>query len=157
MQKPWNIPNQPVYSLATYKEGTVNMNICTYVTPISMQPKLYAVGVYYNTRTFENISRSELAVLQLLHPDQDGLVRKIGQTSGLHYNKAAYLHKKQLLTDWQGYQVLDGLSALILLKKVWQKAAGDHELVVFEAIKYKSYHKDYLSLDQLRAKKIIRG
>ncbi len=157
MQKPWNIPNIPVYSLATYADGRSNMNICTYVIPISMKPKLYAVAVYYNTKTFHNLLSSEFAVLQLLHSDHDKLVKKLGQNSGLQYDKEKYLSKKNLLTNWEGYTALQNTSACILLKKCWSKPSGDHELIVFEAIKHKSFHNDYLSIQQLRDKKIIRG
>ena len=122
-----------------------------------MKPKLYAVAVYLNTKSLENISCSEYVVLQLLGHEHYKLVKKLGQTSGINYNKETYLMRKNLLTDWQGYAVLKDISAAVLLKKVWRKPTGDHELFVFEAVKHKSYKKEYLSLNQLREKKIIRG
>ena len=73
------------------------MNICTYVSAISMNPKLYAVAVYENTQTLENIEESDYAVLQLLHESHFHLVKKLGQTSGMKYNKEQYLKKKDLL------------------------------------------------------------
>ncbi|MFN6037925.1 MAG: flavin reductase [Bacteroidota bacterium] len=157
MKMPWNIPDLPVYSLATYSGESVNMNICTYVSSISMRPKLYSVAVYFNTKTLENISCSEYAVLQLLGEEHYNLIKKLGQTSGLIYPKENYLTKKKLLTEWQGYKVLKDISAAVLLKKMWNKSTGDHELFVFEAVKHKSFTKGYLSLNQLRDKKIIRG
>ena len=81
MQKPWNIPDLPVYSLATYADGMVNMNICTYVTKVSMSPGMYVIAVYEGTKTLENISTSDIAVLQLLHEEQHGLVRLLGKKS----------------------------------------------------------------------------
>ena len=47
MTRPWNLLNLPVYSLATYQGEKVNMNICTYVSAVSMKPKQYMVAVYH--------------------------------------------------------------------------------------------------------------
>ena len=45
MKRPWNIISPPVYSLVTYdEEGKVNMNICTYVSAVSMKPKMYSIA-----------------------------------------------------------------------------------------------------------------
>ena len=57
----------PVYSLVTYDGEKVNMNICTYVTAVSMKPKQYVVAVYHNTRSLQNLLESKSVVLQLLH------------------------------------------------------------------------------------------
>lgn len=55
MQKPWNLINLPVYSLATSTNDKANFNICTYVSAISMTQKLYAVAIYLNTQTLANV------------------------------------------------------------------------------------------------------
>lgn len=157
MQKPWNIPNLPVYSLATHVNGQSNMNICTYVSAVSMQPKLYAIAVYNNTKTLENIEQVEVAVLQLLHSSHASLIKKLGQTSGKNYNKQKYLEKKGVLTEWNGFSILQNLSAVVLLKKKEALQTGDHKLFVFEALQHKSFNKEYLTVDFLREKKIIRG
>lgn len=157
MQKPWNIPNLPVYSLATYNNNEVNMNICTYVSAISMQPKLYAIAIYNNTKTLENALQSEFVVLQLLHESQFNLVRKLGQTTGINYNKQLYLTKKNWLATWNNFTVLKDCSAIILLKKISSNQTGDHVLFVFEALNHKSSNKQYLTVDELRNRKIIRG
>ena len=157
MQRPWNIPNLPVYSLATYNNDGVNMNICTYVSAVSMDPKLYMVAVYENTLTLENITAGQMAVLQLLHKSQYALIRKLGQTSGKTYNKQEYLQKKSLLQTWQGYNVLKGTSALILLQKQWNRPAGDHHIFVFSVAKSTARNNDCLTLQTLRDRKLIRG
>ncbi len=158
MKKAWNIPNLPVYSLATYNHhGVVNMNICTYVSAISMKPKLYAVAVYYDTKTLENIEQNEFVVLQLLHQSQFSLVNKLGKSSGKTYNKYNYLFKKNALINWEELDVLKDCSALVLLKKIEAIQTGDHKLFIFEAQKSKVFNDDYLLLNTLREKKIIRG
>ena len=40
MKRPWNIIDLPVYSLLSNDvNGNINMNICTYVSAVSMKPK----------------------------------------------------------------------------------------------------------------------
>jgi len=155
MKRPWNLPDLPVYSLATYLDDPVNINACTYVTAISMQPKLFAIAVYNNTKTLENLLQTNTVVLHYLHPIQYGLVKLLGKKSGKLVNKHAYLKKKQLLTNWQGYPVLKNASALVLMQKIDHKQTGDHVLFTFEALKFKSYSSDVLTTSILREKKII--
>ncbi|MBK7440819.1 MAG: flavin reductase [Bacteroidetes bacterium] len=83
MRRPWNIVDQPVYSLATYADGHFNMNICTYVTAVSMSPKMYAVAVYHNTKTLFNLQNTDTAVLQLLSTEQIKLVNILGKNRGI--------------------------------------------------------------------------
>jgi len=97
MQRPWNIIDVPVYSLATYDNGIVNMNICTYVTGVSMKPKRYAIAIYEKTQTLKNLSANDNAVLQLLHHQQIKLVKVLGKKSGMDFDKQAYLSKKKQL------------------------------------------------------------
>ena len=92
MRRPWNIINQPVYSLLTKDSlGNINMNICTYVSAVSMNPKIYMIAIYYNTKTYENLINSDSAVLQLLSKDNISLVRGLGKKSGMKIDKDKYL------------------------------------------------------------------
>lgn len=136
MRRPWNIVDQPVYSLATYVDADFNMNICTYVTAVSMVPKMYAVAVYHNTKTWVNLHNTESAILQLLSNQQIKLVNVLGKKSGNSYNKQNYLHKKKILTTWQGFPVLANSAALLLLHKKTVVASGDHDLFLFDVHKY---------------------
>ncbi len=156
MKKPWNIINSPVYSLATYDDDKVNMNICTYVSAVSMKPKQYVVGVYQNTKSLDNISASSKAVLQLLHTSHVRLVNSLGKKSGLQFDKNRYLIKHNLLTDWNGYEVLANTAALLLLEKKWSKVTGDHTLVLFDVVGSKTFNAEILTLDDLRKNKLIR-
>ena len=83
VKRPWNIVDMPVYSLATYHKGQVNMNICTYVSAVSMKPKLFMVAIDYNTQTYQNLQENDTAVLQILHEDQQQLVPMLGKKSGV--------------------------------------------------------------------------
>ncbi len=157
MKKAWNIANLPVYSLATYHERVVNMNICTYVTAVSMTPKLFAVAVYENTKTLDNLRDSDIAVLQLLAAEQYPLVRKLGQQSGFEYSKADYLNRRKLLEQWQSFPVLKEVSARFLLRRLEHIPTGDHHLFIFEVTKSQSISLNHLQLQHLRERKIIRG
>ena len=54
MKRPWNIINPAVYSLITYDEhDTLNMNICSYVSAVSLKPKLYLIAIDYSTKTIK--------------------------------------------------------------------------------------------------------
>lgn len=156
MQRPWNLPSFPVYSLATYAAGDPNMNICTYVTAVSMQPKIMAIAVYENTKTLENLQSGSAAILQLLHPEQYNLVKVLGKKSGHDFDKSAWLKKKNLIGEWQGFQVLEGSSAYMQLNPKETLVTGDHHLYIFEVIKFKSLKTATLTTQILGDKKIIR-
>jgi flavin reductase (DIM6/NTAB) family NADH-FMN oxidoreductase RutF len=156
MKKPWNLINVPIYSLATYQDGAVNMNICSYVSAVSMEPKKYMIAIYNNTKTLENMINSELAVLQLLQAEQFNLIKKLGNESGKNINKQAYLEKKDLLEIWENQSVLKKVSVRLLLKKVSAERTGDHTIFVFDVLKYKVYDYNYLTLNILRDKKLVR-
>lgn len=169
MKKPWNIPDLPVYSLMTEINGRVNMNICTYVSAMSMSPKRYAVGVYYQTKTLENIQNGSSMVLQLLHESQYAVVRNFGLKSGITKDKHEFLRKKNSgdvshphkapyeCVQWNDHVVLKHAVAYLELKPVWNQSAGDHELYMCEVNRYQANHSDgVLSLRLLGEKGIIR-
>lgn len=157
MRRPWNNVDFPVYSLCTKNEQSVNMNICTYVSPMSMKPKLYCIGIYYNTQTFENLNQNDSAILQFLNIKQAKLVNTFGKKSGFKYNKEAYLRKKNLLETWQDFEILKDCNAYLLLKKTGQQnIGGDHELFYFEVKKTKNcFDTNGLTNQYLIEKKII--
>lgn len=156
-RRPWNVIDCPVYSLATQHNGQVNMNICTYVTAVSMKPKIYSVAIYHNTRTLANMAHTDVAVLQLLSPEQVNLVKHLGFKSGNDTDKHEWLMQKGLTETWQGHTVLKGCAALLLLRRQAQHHfGGDHELFLFGVDKYKNLAETVLTLNDLRAKKLIR-
>lgn len=149
LKRPWNIVDVPVYSLATYKDGQVNMNICTYVTAVSMKPKIFMIAVYYNTQTLDWLNESNTAVLQILHKDHTPLVRTLGKKSGRSYDKQKYLEKKDLLDSWNSQAVLKNACGYIELEKMDRKdICGDHELFWFEVKKPKTVSEDGILMFQ---------
>jgi flavin reductase (DIM6/NTAB) family NADH-FMN oxidoreductase RutF len=159
VKKPWNLSDVTIYSIASYDtEQEVNMNICTYVTPISMAPKLYSIAIYRNTKTLENCLHSQKAVLQILSKEQIQFVNTFGKKSGLNYNKKKYLDKKQVLTFWENQEVLKECAAYVLLEKVEviDIEESDHILFIYNVLKSKTNHKNLLTLQDLRDKKLVR-
>ncbi|MFN8182351.1 MAG: hypothetical protein U0X34_10930 [Bacteroidia bacterium] len=65
-KRPWNLIDVPVYSLVTRNGDETNMNLCTYVTAISLKPKRYVVGVFGDSCTYDRMRTSDKAVLQFL-------------------------------------------------------------------------------------------
>lgn len=156
MKRPWNLPNIPVYSLATYQGDEVNMNICTYVSAVSMTPKRYMVAVYHQTKSLENIRGSKIAVLQILGQQHISLVNVLGKKSGLRYDKQNYLTNKKYLELWHERAVLKNCAGLIELEKLWTKDAGDHTVFLFDVKRFQTNHDEVLMLDDMRKKKLIR-
>lgn len=156
MQRPWNLPNLPVYSLATYWEGTVNLNICTYVSAVSMQPKLYMIAIYHHTETLQRMLQTNEAVLHLLEARQHFLVRTLGKKSGTTFNKQQWLQNKYLLTEWNNLTVLKEAAAYVHLQKVNNiTTPGDHTLFLFRVLHAKSCSRNILTTELLAQKKII--
>lgn len=156
MQRPWNLPNLPVYSLATYWENTVNMNICTYVSAVSMQPKLYMIAIYNHTATLQRMQQTNEAVLHLLEAKQHFLVRVLGKKSGNTFNKQQWLQNKYLLTEWNNLSVLKESAAYVHLQKINTiTTSGDHVLFLFKVLHAKSCSRNILTTELLAQKKII--
>lgn len=93
-KKPWNRINLPVYSISCKAGELCNMNICTYVSAVSMQPKRMMVAVYNDTFTLELITKNPHFVLQLLSTDQYRLVDLLGKKSGHTIDKIKRLEKE---------------------------------------------------------------
>lgn len=169
MKKPWNVPDLPVYSLMTECDGRVNMNICTYVSAMSMSPKRYAIGVYYNTKTLENIQKGATVVLQLLSQEQWPVVRNLGQKSGMNMNKHEFLSRKNqgdkehphkqpyACIRWNEHVVLQHALAYVELETVWHQSAGDHELYLFEVKRHTTNKQEIpLMISHLRENGLVR-
>ena len=158
MKRPWNIINPPIYSLVTYDEtDNLNMNICSYVSAVSLKPKLYSIAIDYSTKTYENLKLNSSVVLQLLSKSQLKIIRKLGKTSGHLFNKEKYLKSKDMLDNWRKNIVLKNTCALIELKKNNEiNIEGDHAIFTFSVLKYTTLSEDrILTFRDLIDNKII--
>ena len=104
--------DMPTYALATFnKDGTTNMNILTYATPVSAQPqRVWSLGVYRETLTEENLQRKPGGVLQLLTKDHIDLVSILGGSSGRDVNKEEECAKAGF--EWIDGEYFDGIQVL---------------------------------------------
>jgi len=158
MKRPWNRTNSNVYSLLTHNlKGETNMNICTYVSVVNMNPRLYAVSIDYNTLTYKNlISSSGNVVLQCLGKKNISVIRSLGKKSGLVFDKMIYLKKNQLITSWNNFIVLKDVAFLVELKdpKIIHEMS-DHALFLFSVKSYKNSKNEILVFNDLIEKNII--
>jgi flavin reductase (DIM6/NTAB) family NADH-FMN oxidoreductase RutF len=155
-KKPWNRVNLPVYSVSS-KGNKPNMHICTYVSAVSMQPKRMMVALYHGTQTIENVEHTGEFVLQLLHEDQYNLVNLLGKQSGKKIDKMARLEKRKLLTQWNGYPVLQQALAVMHLKVVNKMEGGDHRMYLCDVVAYKNVNEgEALTTGVLGEKGVIR-
>jgi flavin reductase (DIM6/NTAB) family NADH-FMN oxidoreductase RutF len=116
------ILNVPTYSLATLNEdGSTNMNVLTYATPVSISPqRVWSMGVFKSTLSDENLRRTGVCVLQLLTDQHVDAVSLLGGFSGREVDKKAECEKLSLkwqdLNDKDGFQVLPGCASYIKMK-----------------------------------------
>ncbi len=154
-KKPLNRTNPAIWSIASAYNGQYNMNICSYVTGISMKPSRMVVGVYKNTLTLELVQQSNEMVLQLLASHHYKLVKRLGQTSGLKQEKLRSL--KNPIIQYKNHQCLADALSLINLKIIQQIDAGDHWMMLCDVLNFINLNDgDPLTMDVLREKKLVR-
>ncbi|MBY0538209.1 flavin reductase family protein [Patescibacteria group bacterium] len=159
MRKIWNRPNQQVWSLSTIDaDGVGNMNICTYVSAVSMEPKLLMVAVYHGTKTHSNLVVTKRAVLQLLSEELAPVTKVCGHLSGTKINKMNRLQKRyEVFTvhDIPVFARSAGYMELQLQKLI--TVGGDHDLAVCTVTSSKNLHDiPLLTTDHLRANGLLR-
>ena len=119
--------NSPVYSLATKRTsddgGRTNMNLVTYASPMSIRPdRLWAIGLYKETQSYEIFKETRQGVLQLLTQDHIPIVRLLGGASGRDVDKQMECSKlgfewKMLREDNQQYPLaLSGCKSYLCLE-----------------------------------------
>ncbi|MBX2946049.1 MAG: flavin reductase family protein [Cyclobacteriaceae bacterium] len=153
-KKPWNRVDQPVYSIASKAGDQANMNICSYVTPVSMKPKRFIVALYKNTLTLELVRKNPEFILQYLTRDQHRLINLLGKKSGHAIDKISRL--KNQVTVYNDFVVLKDCLAYAHLKAVAWLDGGDHWCTLCDVVAYKNIQEAVpLTLNYLRDKKII--
>lgn len=157
-KKPWNRVDLPVYSISsTDGKNRFNMNIVTYITAVSMQPRRFMCGIYRGTQTLSFVKQHPHFVLQLLSAEQYRLVDLLGKKSGRQVDKMGRLQKRDLITDWNGFKVTKQALALLELRVINHISGGDHDCFLCELVAYKNTNDGTpLTLDVLRAKNMVR-
>ena len=158
MKRVWNIVNPSIYSLSSFNnEGEQNFNICSYVSVVSLKPKLYMIAIEKTSKTHSNLLKSSSCVLQILSLDNINLVKSLGKKSGWNINKLNFLNKKEMLELWNDKKIIKKSCGVIFLEKTNQFITnGDHTLFVFKILKAKTFKEtNILTFNNLIEKKII--
>lgn len=159
MRKLWNRPALPMWSLSTVDaEGNGNMNICGYVTSISMQPKIMLIAVYHHTKTLANIKKQPKALLQLLTTEHVDIVHTCGRQSGNSVDKIAKIAKKHPIAYKSDLPYMkDSAGYMELVITDLQDVGGDHMLAVAEVVSSKNLsNEEILTTTYLKERGIIR-
>lgn len=136
----WNKTNKPVYSLSTNdSSGRVNMNICTYVTAVTLKPKKYMVAIEVGSKTHKNLDSNMEGLLQIFAKDQKHLINTLGKKSGNDINKLKRINEETSKYDSLTYLV--DSNAFLYLKFEDRMLVGDHEIFVGKVGKYKTLNK----------------
>ena len=156
MRRPWNITDQPVYSIIAEYDDHIGINICTYVLPISRSPKMYVMSIETGSHTLDVLQKSSKSVIQLLDISQSKLIRPLGKRSGYQYDKKKYLEDHGLLANWHGHTILKDCVSYLLVEHQWIRTTGDHELYLCPVQKTKTAKDDgVLMFKDLIDQKII--
>ena len=155
-KKPWNRVDLPVYSISSKGAEFDNMNIITYATAVSMKPKRFICAVYKNTKTLENVRLNRTFVLQILSDTQYPLVRLLGKQTGNKINKTERLRKRNLISEWKGFNILKDALAVMEMNIIQEIDGGDHVCFLCDVVSYKNLNDGKeLTLHILSEKKII--
>ncbi len=129
-RKPWNRVSEQVYSLVSFDaDGKINMNIATYVVPVTMDIKRYCVAIYKHTQTHKNIfeyKKNKDFVLQGLSIRQINLVRVLGKKSGQTYDKQKFL--SNYLCSNGSYLAFNAFTLQMKIEKYIE--LGDHDVII---------------------------
>lgn len=143
MRRPWNITIQTIYSLVTLGADGFNMNICSYVSPASLQPKRYLIALDPQTLSARNFRENGAGVLQILHEDACRLVHVLGRKSGRNLDKIGKLGKMELLDTWNSFPVLMDSCAYIRVQvDEVLGSSGDHDLFLCNVKGYRTLRED---------------
>lgn len=153
--KPWNRVDGPVYSLSTTHAGRGNLNICSYVTPISLKPKRFIIGVYKHTKTLENLEANPVGLLNYLSADHADLIALLGKKTGHKVDKVKALGDRLEHASDGLYKIVGSLAVLHLMF-LQRIDCGDHWAWLADVDKYENIAAGkFLTLDELKRKKII--
>ena len=153
--KPWNRVDGPIYSLATTAGGKGNFNICSYVTPISMKPKRFIIGVYKDTKTLANLELNPVGLLNYMAKDQANHIKLLGKKSGNSTDKITQLGN-QIEHVGDGLFMLKGSIATLRLKFMERMDCGDHWAWLAHVESYENLREaPPLMLEELKKLKLI--
>ncbi|CAM9810049.1 unnamed protein product [Ascophyllum nodosum] len=135
----------PVFSLATVNgDGSTNMNVVTYASPVGIEPeRLWMVSLYKTTVSHENFFREGWGVLQHLQRCHASLVPILGKASSRDTVKSGRCarqgfpwerHAKEVVSAPRSVAILPGCTAYLTLRLVSDQPAGDHDAAICRVV-----------------------
>lgn len=115
------------------------MNIVTYASPVAIQPtRCYAVALYRDTLSWENMKKTRHGVLQILQQQHAPLVQLLGKESGHEVDKMAELQQQGFkLAGRHGVMVLEDAFGIIRLQVVGDFVpCGDHDVAICQVVSW---------------------
>lgn len=153
--------NTPVYSLATAGPtgSRATMNLLTYGSPVSIEPRYFALGLLRGTLSWENMLSSGDGVLQVLAKEHSSLFQLLGKETGRHTDKLEELKRRGVptITFW-GTTVLTNAVGLVKLRIDSEvKNAGDHDVVICKVDAWETWRppSDVLTTGDLRIEGLL--
>ncbi|WIA22781.1 hypothetical protein OEZ86_009734 [Tetradesmus obliquus] len=150
---PYALLSTPVYSLSSANAaGKTTLNMITYASPIALRPqRKYALGLYVQSMSYQNVKETGRAVLQILQEPHAKLTQLLGKTSGRDVDKVAQLQQQGFaVSEEYGLPVLADAVGVMELKVVSDFIpAGDHEVVVCDVVAWKQLQEDSSSAQPL--------
>ena len=127
------------------------MNICTYVIPVSLKPKLYIISLDRASQTYKNFEQYKKWTLQILSKDCKRFVRPLWKVSGKDKDKLKWFEK--YLIEKNGIPILQDVIASLEFQYIQtlSQDTWDHEIYLVQIISY-SYHnpkKEILTTDDI--------
>lgn len=141
---PYSLLSTPVYSLSTAGDAegrNATLNMMTYASPVALRPKrFYAIGLYKQTLSYENMAKTRTGVLQILQQQHAQHFQLLGKTSGRDVDKIAALRSAGVrLTTRHGLTVLEDSLGIMHLRMVGDfTPCGDHEVAVCEMVSWET-------------------
>ena len=123
--------NTGVYVVAVAYEGRQNAFTAAWVTQVSFEPLLVALAVNPKNLSYSLLRQSETFVLNMLRRNQLDLARHFGTQSGRELDK---LRGQRWRPGILGAPVLKDAAAYLECRITGATSAGDHELVLGEAV-----------------------
>lgn len=120
------------------------MSLITYCSPIALQPRKYAIGLFKKSLNYEVYRDTQYGVLQILSKKHEPLFHLLGKTSGRDVDKIQEIRDMDFpVTEKYGVPVLADCIGVMALKPSSQFIdSGDHDVVICDVVHYETLQTD---------------
>lgn len=128
--------SKPVFSLATNAAaggGVPTMNLVTYMSAMSIEPRTISIGLYRGTQSWANFLDTRKGVIQVLRKKHMPLFELLGKTSGRAVDKAAAAQDAGFaVARFFGHSVIADCYGFLEIEMLGSRpvSVGDHDIVI---------------------------